>query len=137
MTNFDQLIINLRNEIEALKSVKRRSSLTQETITKTVSGTAVAYYTSGGSVVTRAALIEFIPADPSNPFLFSWALVPYSQRNRNITVIPWTTSNGNPGVVLVPSLSTGESGNISVSAIITSTGDFTATSSQIIYDGRY
>lgn len=136
MTNFDKLIKDLRAEIEALKTIRRKSSLTLTTTTKTATGTAVAYYTGHVSTVTRAALIKLTPAT-SDPFIFSWTLQPYAQRGRNIQIIPWTTSDGNPALVLVPSLNTGEVGNISVSVNITATGDFTTSASQIIYDGDY
>lgn len=136
MINFDKLIKDLTTEIEALKTIRRKSSLTLTTTTKTATGTAVAYYTGHVSTVTRAALIKLTPADPDNPFIFSWTLQPYAQRGRNIEIVPWTV-DGNPALVLVPSLGTGESGNISVSVNITATGDFTISTAQIIYDGDY
>lgn len=137
MTKFDKLIINLRAEIEALKTIRRKSSLTLTTTTKTATGTAVAYYTGHVSTITRAALIKLTPSDPTNPFIFSWTLLPYAQRNRNINVIPWTTSDGSPALVLDPETTGNESGNISVSVNITATDDFTISTSQIIYDGDY
>lgn len=136
MTNFDKLIKDLTTEIEALKTIRRKSSLTLTTTTKTATGTAVAYYTGHVSTITRAALIKLTPADQDNPFIFSWTLQPYAQRGRNIEIVPWTV-DGNPALVLVPSLGTGESGNISVSVNITATGDFTISTAQIIYDGDY
>lgn len=136
MTDFDKLIKDLTTEIEALKTIRRKSSLTLTTTTKTATGTAVAYYTGHVSTVTRAALIKLTPADPENPFIFSWTLQPYAQRGRNIGIVPWTV-DGNPALVLVPSLGTGESGNIPVSVNITATGDFTISTAQIIYDGDY
>lgn len=136
MINFDKLIKDLTTEIEALKTIRRKSSLTLTTTTKTATGTAVAYYTGHVSTITRAALIKLTPADPDNPFIFSWTLQPYAQRGRNIEIVPWTV-DGNPALVLVPSLGTGESGNISVSVNITATGDFTISTAQIIYDGDY
>lgn len=136
MTNFDKLIKDLTTEIEALKTIRRKSSLTLTTTTKTATGTAVAYYTGHVSTLTRAALIKLTPADPDNPFIFSWTLQPYAQRGRNIEIVPWTV-DGNPALVLVPSLGTGESGNVSVSVNITATGDFTISTAQIIYDGDY
>lgn len=136
MTNFDKLIKDLTTEIEALKTIRRKSSLTLTTTTKTATGTAVAYYTGHVSTITRAALIKLTPADTDNPFIFSWTLQPYAQRGRNIEIVPWTV-DGNPALVLVPSLGTGESGNISVSVNITATGDFTISTAQIIYDGDY
>lgn len=136
MTDFDKLIKDLTTEIEALKTIRRKSSLTLTTTTKTATGTAVAYYTGHVSTLTRAALIKLTPADPSNPFIFSWTLQPYAQRGRNIGIVPWTV-DGNPALVLVPSLGTGESGNIPVSVNITATGDFTISTAQIIYDGDY
>lgn len=136
MTDFDKLIKDLTTEIEALKTIRRKSSLTLTTTTKTATGTAVAYYTGHVSTLTRAALIKLTPADPENPFIFSWTLQPYAQRGRNIGIVPWTV-DGNPALVLVPSLGTGESGNIPVSVNITATGDFTISTAQIIYDGDY
>lgn len=136
MTDFDKLIKDLTTEIEALKTIRRKSSLTLTTTTKTATGTAVAHYTGHVSTLTRAALIKLTPADPENPFIFSWTLQPYAQRGRNIGIVPWTV-DGNPALVLVPSLGTGESGNIPVSVNITATGDFTISTAQIIYDGDY
>lgn len=137
MINFDKLIKDLTTEIEALKAIRRKSSLTLTTITKTATGTAVAHYTGNVSVITRAALIKLTPTDSENPFIFSWTLQPYAQRNRDIVVVPWATSDGNPAIVLVPRLETGENGNIQASVNITATGDFTISTDQIINDGSY
>lgn len=131
MTNFDQLIIELKREIEALKTIKRKSSLTLTTTTKTATGTATAIWTGTASAISKAALIKLTPADSDNPFIFSWTLQPYSYRDRNIHVIPWTTSDGSPAIVLVPDVHPAESGSISMTINITATGDFTISTSQI------
>lgn len=137
MINFDHLILDLKREIEALKTIKRKSSTTLETITKTATGTATSVWTGHVATITRGALIKMTPADSDNPFIFSWTLQPYAQRGRNIQVIPWTTSDGSPALVLIPATDDNFVGNISVSVNITATGDFTISTSQIINDGSY
>lgn len=137
MINFDHLILDLKREIEALKTIKRKSSTTLETITKTATGTATSVWTGHATTITRAALVKMTPADSDNPFIFSWTLQPYAQRGRNIQVIPWTTSDGSPALVLIPATDDNFVGNISVSVNITATGDFTISTSQIINDGSY
>ena len=67
MTDFDKLIKDLTTEIEALKTIRRKSSLTLTTTTKTATGTAVAYYTGHVSTLTRAALIKTSESCPGRP----------------------------------------------------------------------
>lgn len=134
MSDFDTLIKDIETEIEALKTVKRKSSLTMMTIQKTITGTATIDTSLGFAVVATVPFIKFIPHDPSNQFVFGYALKPYVQRNRNITVLPWTDGT-DLGVVLIPEAKESDTGNITIDAIITATGDFDTAVSQITYHG--
>lgn len=141
--DFAERIKRLKAEVEALKTVKRKSSTTLSTITHTATCTAQLYKDSYGIVHTRyAGAIQIVPAD-ENPLVYSVALPPYTSRNRNVRAFNWLFDSGTPGVALIPFGSSADSGmannstkNITLTAYITATGDFTTTSSQILNDSE-
>ena len=142
MTTFDDRIIALKNEVEALKAAKRKSSLVLSTITKTCTATAQLYKTDHDVIIcTKAALISIERSDDDNPLLFSWSMPGYSSRGRNVDAIAWTDADGADGLLLVPYSSSADAGmarnsykNITLTAYITATGDFTASSTQVNYE---
>lgn len=146
MTTFDDIVKDLRAEVEALKTERRRSSLTFKTKTITTAATAVLYRTQAGGVITAryAAIVELVPADPDNRLIFGYSQPSYANRgNRAVELTPWTMDNGNPAVLLVPysassdsSMANGSTKNITLSITITASGDFTTTSHQILRDPR-
>lgn len=135
MTDFDSYLKDLETEVEALKTVKRKSSLTMATITKTITATATIAITSGGvAIATQVPFIKFDPKTPENPFIFCWSLKPYNQRNRDIDILPWIDGD-DYGIVLLPGTNSDDvAGTISMDVIITSTGDYTPTISQLRYE---
>lgn len=137
---FDKRIKALRAEIEALKTVRRKSSLTLETTTKTATCTATLYKTSTGVVTCQySGLIEITPASADNEPLISYSQPSYSARgNRNITLTPWVKSDGTLGILCTPdgasvdsSMANNSTKNITITIYITATDNFTTTSSQV------
>lgn len=140
---FDKLIKDLRAEVEALKTVKRKSSLTLETVTKTAIGTAVLHKNGSGTITCKKAAVISIVTDDPNPFVFGYAQRSGSVRERKMDLMGWTDSNGQPAILAIPSGSSIDSDmannsdkSIIVFVHITATTDFTTTSSQITYDGN-
>lgn len=142
--NFAERVKRLKAEVEALKTAKRKSSTTLSTITHAVTCTAQLYKDSYGIVHTRyAGAIAMIPTDSENPLVYSVALPPYTSRNRNVRAFNWLFDDGAVGVALIPFGSSADSGmvnnstkNVTLTAYITATGDFTTTSSQILNDSE-
>ena len=141
MTDFDHRIIALRNEVEALKTTRRKSSTTLTTITKTATCTAQLMNYNNVILCLKAGAIAVIPADGSNGFLYSCALNPYSTRGRDVEILNWLFDDGEVGVMCVPrassldnTLSVGSTKNITIEVIITATCDFETEASQIVYN---
>lgn len=136
MTNFDKLIKDLEAEVEALKTLKRKSSTTLETITKRVDTSAsIAFQTTSPNVMCwDAVVIRITPAHEQN-ILYSVSFPPYATNNRNIQVIPWIESDGTPAILAVPQYNGNDSGwggydqprDVNFSLFITATDDFTIT----------
>lgn len=147
MKTFAERIKALRAEVEALKTVKRKSSTTLTTVTKTVTCTAVRKREDptplGPGVIDTLymGLIEIIPTDPTNPLIFSYAQPAYADRgSRSSLCYGWMTANGNPAVLVNPGSSPSdetmvaqEQRTITMTVYITATGDFTVNVSQIQY----
>ena len=140
---FDKLIKDLRAEVEALKTIRRKSSLTFETVTKTATGTAVLHKNGSGTITCKkAAVISIVTSDP-NPFVFGYSQPSGSTRGRKVDLMGWTDSNGRPAILAIPSGSSNDSSmannsnkNVTITVYITATTDFTTTSSQVTYDGN-
>lgn len=142
MTQFDKLIKDLRSEVEALKTIRRKSSLTLETQTKTATGTAVLHKNGNGVITCKKAALISIVSNDSNPFVFGYSLQSGAIRGRKMNLTGWTDANNRPAILVVPRESSSESSmpnnsdkNITVTVYITATTEFTTASSQIIYDG--
>lgn len=134
MTDFDSYIKDLEAEVEALKTVKRKSSLTMATITKTIQATATIGTSGQVMVATSVPFIKFDPLHPENPFVFGWSLAPYSERNRDIQVLPWLDGD-DYGVLIIPSPNnTDTPGTINIDITITSTGDYNPIITQIAWE---
>lgn len=130
----------LKAEIEALKTVKRKSSLALDTITKSATCTAQLYRTDAGVIVCQySGLIEITPKDSTNEPLIGYAQPSYSARGkRDIRLTPWTAQNGGLGILCTPDANSAENGmakgetkDVQITIYITSTGDFTTSSGQI------
>lgn len=134
MTDFDAYFKELEAEVEALKTVKRKSSLTMTTITKSIQASATIGTSGQVKVITAVPFIKFDPRHPENPFIFSWTLAPFNERNRDIQIIPWLDGD-DYGVLAVPTPNDGdEPGDISFNITITSTGDYTPIITQIAWE---
>lgn len=137
---FQERIKALRAEIEALKTVRRKSSTTLDTITRSATCTARLYKTDAGVVLCdRAGLVEITPTDTDNEPLIGVSQPPYASRgNRDVELVRWVKSDGTLGILCTPganssdeSMATGGTKNVTLTIYITSTGDFTTTSSQV------
>lgn len=137
---FQQRIKALKSEIEALKTVRSKSSLVLNTTTKTATCAARLYKTSTGVVVCQySGLIEINPSNTDNEPLIGYSQPSYSARgNREIDLTPWVKSDGTLGILCTPdaassdsSMSAGATKDITITVYITATDDFTTTSSQV------
>lgn len=137
---FAERIKALRAEIEALKTIRRRSSTTLETITRSATCTARLYKTNAGVVVCQyAGLVEITPTDSDNEPLIGISQPPYASRgNREVELVRWVKSDGTLGVLCTPganssdeSMATGGTKDVTLTIYITATGDFATTSSQV------
>lgn len=137
--NFEERIKALKAEVEALKTVRRKSSTTFATITKPATCTAQLYKTSAGVVVCQyAGLVKISPSTSGEQPIIGYSQVPYSSRNRDITLTPWVDGSGTLGILCIPDASGLDSGmatettkNVTVTIYITSTVDFTTSTAQV------
>lgn len=141
MSKFDSYIKDLRREIEALKTERRRSSLTFTTKTITTSAPATMYKTQNGNVIEGRynALVEIIPRDDTNRLIFGFSQPAFSTRQRDVRLFPWILDNGNPGVLMIPyrnnadeSMANGSTKEITLSLTITASGDFTTQNHKLL-----
>lgn len=142
MSGFDSRIIALRKEVEALKALKRKSSLTLPTITKTTTcvGSIYRYNTPLGPQwhSRMAGWVKVVPKDGNNDFLASFSLLSYSQRNnRRIDMSNWY-QDGKIGVVCVPSAISSDTAigvyNVPITVYVTATSDFNIETGQVLAD---
>lgn len=141
MTDFDHRIMALKSEVEALKTIRRRSSTTLTTITKTVTCTAVLVNYNNIILCKKAGAIKITPINSADEFLYSSAIQPYSDRGRKIETYNWLFSDGSMGVMCVPfgsdmddGMSAGDTKNVTITVYITSTSDFETDTSQITFN---
>lgn len=141
MSNLEGRITALRREVEALKTLKKKSSLTLSTITKTIvcTGSVYKYSTPLGDVIVprMAGLIKISPND-SGECLLGYSQPSYAARgNRRVDITRWI-DGGAIGVVCTPYSAPSDSAlpygvsNISISVNITCTSDFTYTTGQVL-----
>lgn len=140
--DFANKIKKLESEIEALKTVRTKSSTVLETKTVTVDCYAQLYCyattLSNVQVVKKSALIKIKPKSGEG-FIYSWALQSWAQKQRRIDIFPWFFDDGNVGLAVQPSVSSVDSSmavgsykTITMTVYITATDDFTTEVSQII-----
>lgn len=141
MTNLQQRITALRREVEALKSLKKKSSLTLSTISKTIqcTGSIYKYSTPLGDVIVprMAGLVKIIPKDDGD-CLVGYSQPSYAARgNRRVDITLWL-QGGVMGVVCTPYGAPSDSSlgygvhNIQISVTITSTSDFDYQIDQVL-----
>ena len=139
MTNqFAKLIKTLQREVTEEKTVRRRSSLTLQTITKTVTLSCTVHRTSTNYFLTKAGLAR-ITFNTSTPQIF--ASITRSTGGRGISFSNLNLDNG-AGVIAIPTIgNTWDSGmsvnsdkTFTVQIGITATADFTVTADQVNYE---
>jgi hypothetical protein len=141
MSSFDSRISALRKEVEALKSVKKKSSLTLSTISKTIRcyGSLYKYSTPLGDVIVprMAGLVKIIPKDDGD-CLLGYSQPSYSARgNRRVDATRWLDGDS-IGVACTPYRAASDSSlpygvsNIPITITITCTSDFDYTVGQIL-----
>lgn len=137
---FQDRIKSLRAEVEALKTVRRKSSTTLNTITHSATCTARLYKTSAGVVVCDyAGLVEITPTDTDNDPLIGISQPPYASRgNRDVELVRWVKSDGTLAILCTPganssdeSMATESTKNVTLTIYITATSEFTTASSQV------
>lgn len=143
MTNqFDSLIKELKREAEDLKAVRRRSSLTLQTTTKSTTLSVVIRKANDIIFCYKAGLAR-IAFNSDAPQVFCAQFKSRGDRdNRGILHHSNYNVDGTAAVMVVPfygedwddDLSNGDSKTISIPIAITSTGDFTLTADQITYE---
>ena len=139
--DFSQRIKALRAEVEALKTVKRKNSITLATITKTATCAGQIYKDQNGLLYVRySGAVKIIPKG-ENPIIYSVALAPYAERKRDARAFNWLFNDDEVGVVVTPftnsadsSMANNSTKNIALTVHITATDDFTTQSSQILND---
>lgn len=140
MSTFDSRITALRREIEAMKAVKKKSSLTLSTVSKIIycTGSIYKYSTPLGDVIVprMAGLVKITPKDDGE-CLLGYSQPSYADRgSRRVDITRWL-DGGSIGVVCTPYSAPSDSSlpygvtSISISVTITCTSDFTYTTSQI------
>lgn len=143
MTAFDKLIKNLRREATELKTVKRLSTTTLETETKTIAASGVIKcqtHSSGTGLViftSKAALITIGTPDGA-PAPYSVSLTSEEQRSYRIFA---ATTGTQAGIIVAPSytrnldlnMGIGEK-TINFTVNITSTDELTLTATQIDFE---
>lgn len=144
MGSFNDRLLQIEREIQALKTIRRRTSTTMKTITKRVTATVTftARQTALGVFVYTESrgYVEITPSDASLPYFFAYSKMSTTQSGgRRITLQPYG-ENGKSGYLVDASTlesdkSIGAGGhmNVSVSFYITCTQDFTWTASQRRY----
>lgn len=137
---FARLIKALQREVIEEKTVRRRSSLTLETQTKSITVNCNIYYNGTNWFLTKAGLIR-IAFNTESPQLFTAvSSSPGSRDNRGVSYSNLNLDSG-AGVVVIPafgpnidgSMSSGQTKTVSIKVYITATADFTLTADQIDY----
>ena len=145
MMTFDDYMKDIRAEMEALKTERRRSSLTFKTKTITTTAPATLYKTQVGGIITAryCAVVELVPKDTDNRLAFCFSQPSFATRGRHVIIMPWTMANGNPAIYLEPKGSSADSGmangstkEITLSVTITASGDYTTTNHKVLGDTR-
>lgn len=141
MTDFDQRIKNLKEEVEALKTIKRKNSTTLTTITKSAVCIGQLKRIGNAVICMKAGAIAIVPTNPNEKFVFCCALDNYSTKKRQIETINWLFDDGTVGLCCIPRASGIDNGmaanatkNVSITVYVTATSDFEIESSQIIND---
>lgn len=141
MSNLEGRITALKREVEALKAVKKKSSLTLSTISKTIQcyGSVYKYSTPLGDVIVprMAGLVKITPKDDGECLLGYSQPSYYARRNRRVDATRWL-DGGSIGVVCTPYGAASDSAlpygvsSIPITITITCTSDFDYTTGQIL-----
>lgn len=134
MTNFDKYILELENEVEALKTIRRKSATMLTTITKRIDTSATIAdqnFSINESVRCWDAVLIRLEFVSDKDALYSVSFPPYSENGRPISVINWIDTDGTPAVLAMPYYNGQDSFDsyntprtVNFSLFITATDDF-------------
>lgn len=139
---FNERISQLEREIQALKTVRRRTSTTMMVETKQVSANVrlKARMTPTGSPIVRLnyyGYVEITPSDNSLPFFYGMSERGYATEGRTVELIPYGANN-KFGVLVGASanssdmnLQDGQTKDVQIVFNLSCTQNFTWTASQI------
>ena len=137
---FAKLIKTLQREVVEEKAIRRRSSLTLETMTKSITVGCDIYYSGTNWYLNKAGLVR-IAFNTEEPQMFiPVASSPSNRDNRGMTFSNLNLDSG-AGVVVIPAfgsyfdggMAAGQTKTINVKVYITATADFTLTADKIDY----
>lgn len=139
---FDKLIKSITREITDQKALRRRSSLTLETQSKSINVTCTIARNGNGVLYCQKSGLVVITPNDSLPQIYQTSFATKSGRdNRGVTAYAQQRSTGT-AFAIVPSygdtwdsgLGNNQSKTVTVPVTITSTGDFTLTASTMNYE---
>lgn len=136
--SFDKLIKSLVREATELKTVRRRSSLTLQTETKTIALTCRVHRTSTNYFLTKAGLAR-ITFNTDTPQIFSQTAGATGGRGVHFSNL--NVDNG-AAIIAIPTIgdtfdsdmAVGSDKNFTINIGVTATADFTLTADQIDYE---
>lgn len=146
MSSFNDRLLQIEREIQGLKTIRRRTSTTMNTITKMVTATVTlsAYQTPLGDIVVYVesrGYIEITPKDDSLPYFYAYSGRGVAQSGGRIVTAVEYGENGKSGYLVEVStlesdknIGAGGHMDVSVNFYITCTQDFTWSASQRRYD---
>ena len=142
---FNDRLLQIEREIQALKTVRRRTSTTMRVITKQVSATVrlKARGTPLGVVarVQYYGYVEIVPSDSSMPFFFSTSELEFGQVGRTVELIGYGLDNRFGVLVDVGfaasdnTMADGETRDIQIAFYVSCTQDFT-WQAKMVYRGE-
>ena len=105
MTNFDKYILELENEVNALKTIRRKSATILTTITKRIDTSAsIAWqnYPTNETIRCWDAVLIRLEFVSNKDALYSVSFPPYSQNGRPIQPLNWIDTDGTPAILAIP-----------------------------------
>lgn len=139
---FDKFIKSMQREVVDQKAIRRRSSLTLQTVSKTITVPCKIARNGNGVLYCKEAGLAIATPNGNLPQIYQASFGSRSQRdNRGITCEPQQRSTG-AAFAVIPTygeswdagLANNQSKTVTVPVTITSTGDFTLTASSMNYE---
>lgn len=139
---FDRLIKSMQREVVDQKAIRRRSSLTLQTISKTIAVPCTIARNGSGSLYCQKSGLAIATPNGSLPQVYQATFGSRSQRgNRGIEFILPQYSQSGAAIAVVPTfgeqwdgdLANNQSKIVNIPITITSTGDFALQASSMNY----